>query len=378
MSAFSSPKLLNKTLVFASIFAALGLWAAERPKNSWGLLGVTGSYNTLTSSVTTESDKKGYGFGLKGVVSTYFDKMILDGSLGWNISKITGTLGSKETEISTQSGIAEGDLRFSFGNRLSLGPTAQLHFGTDQSYAEIVSDDTNWAVFGGLHLNYDIPSKDLLMRVGSKLVGDLTVPDRRIFIVFLDFQIGIPLFDDTPKKTKPVEEKPKPEEEPPMALNDLPIDPPRAEVKDLGNRKMLVRLPSDQFLFDTGMSHLRKPSRLYLSALGEYLAENPQNFSRIEVTGHTDNRGRRKMNQELSTARAKTVRTILVEAGVPGPKISFKGMAFDEPVDTRNNAAAWRKNRRTDLVFRGVTNPQEIADKVEELNDRYGRGEYNR
>jgi outer membrane protein OmpA-like peptidoglycan-associated protein len=141
---------------------------------------------------------------------------------------------------------------------------------------------------------------------------------------------------------------------------------------------MLVRLPSDQFLFDTGMSHLRKPSIYYLNDLGKFLGQNPDNFTRIEVTGHTDNRGKRRINQTLSTARAKTVRNMLMEGGVSQNKISYMGLAFDEPVDSRNVPTAWAKNRRTDLVFRGVLRPEEIERKVEELNDRYGRGEFNR
>ncbi len=87
----------------------------------------------------------------------------------------------------------------------------------------------------------------------------------------------------------------------------------------------------------------------------------------------------------IQEAAATAKKSVLAETATTAKAVDVieingppKGMAFDEPVDTRNNASAWRKNRRTDLVFRGVSNPQQIADKVEELNDRYGRGEYNR
>ena len=69
----------------------------------------------------------------------------------------------------------------------------------------------------------------------------------------------------------------------------------------------------------------------------------------VEVQGHTDSRGEREYNLELSRQRAATVRTFLQTAGVPEEQLSSVGFGPDRPIDEAETEAAWAKNRRVEF-----------------------------
>jgi OOP family OmpA-OmpF porin len=79
----------------------------------------------------------------------------------------------------------------------------------------------------------------------------------------------------------------------------------------------------------------------------EYLQANPN--KKVTISGHTDNRGTRKLNQALSTARANTVKAYLISKGISADRIEAKGYAFDQPVADNATAEGRAKNRRVEL-----------------------------
>jgi OOP family OmpA-OmpF porin len=54
----------------------------------------------------------------------------------------------------------------------------------------------------------------------------------------------------------------------------------------------------------------------------------------IEITGHADPLGNAQENQRLSVARARAVRTYMVQKGIPAERISAKGVGSREPIIT--------------------------------------------
>lgn len=74
----------------------------------------------------------------------------------------------------------------------------------------------------------------------------------------------------------------------------------------------------------------------------------------IEVIGHTDNSGNRASNLLLSQARAESVKTYLVNAGLAPEMISTTGMGPDNPVASNDNTIGRARNRR--IEFRVVEN----------------------
>lgn len=67
-----------------------------------------------------------------------------------------------------------------------------------------------------------------------------------------------------------------------------------------------------------------------LAALGARLAAARR--ANVRVVGHTDRIGGEQANQRLSERRAATVRTVLVEHGVPAASIASEGRGKSQPV----------------------------------------------
>lgn len=75
--------------------------------------------------------------------------------------------------------------------------------------------------------------------------------------------------------------------------------------------------------------------------------------ARIEIGGHTDDRGPAELNQRLSRARAEAVLDALLERGVPLGRLAARGYGEDEPVATNATEAGRARNRR--IGFRAVS-----------------------
>lgn len=72
---------------------------------------------------------------------------------------------------------------------------------------------------------------------------------------------------------------------------------------------------------------------------------------KVEVAGHADFFGPRLSNQALSEARAQTVVSALVAAGVDAPRLRTQGFSESMPADTEKSAAARQKNRRVEITL---------------------------
>jgi len=70
---------------------------------------------------------------------------------------------------------------------------------------------------------------------------------------------------------------------------------------------------------------------------------------RIEVSGHTDNTGRREINMRLSQARADAVKKYLVDHGVDEGRIVTRGAGPDEPIDSNATREGRANNRRIEF-----------------------------
>ena len=96
--------------------------------------------------------------------------------------------------------------------------------------------------------------------------------------------------------------------------------------------------------FETDESTLRAESFIQLNALKDILLEYPE--MNIEVRGYTDNVGEKNYNLELSTRRAEAVVNWLIEQGVSGSRLSFRGFGEEDPIESNNTTAGRARNRR--------------------------------
>ena len=105
-----------------------------------------------------------------------------------------------------------------------------------------------------------------------------------------------------------------------------------------------------QFAF--GSTQLTPVSSATLKNLGEALNHQLADQKSFLIEGHTDRKGTRAYNDELSKGRAEAVKDYLVhEAGVSPDRLQAVGKGYSEPANPKNPYAA--ENRRVVVVNTG-------------------------
>jgi chemotaxis protein MotB len=121
----------------------------------------------------------------------------------------------------------------------------------------------------------------------------------------------------------------------------------------IDERGLVIRLLTDEVLFDTGRAELKARSLPLLAKISSLLAAgrmpNP-----VRVEGNTDSvpisTAEFRSNWELSTSRADAVLQFLLAHGVVPARLSATGYADQRPIDSNETAGGRAKNRRVELV----------------------------
>lgn len=104
-----------------------------------------------------------------------------------------------------------------------------------------------------------------------------------------------------------------------------------------------------QVYFDTGSDSLLAESNEEIERVFEIMTEYPE--MNIEIRGHTDNRGAKEFNIELSERRANAVKNALIIKGIDDSRMSAMGLGYSRPVATNETLEGRAKNRRTEFVI---------------------------
>ncbi|MES2642925.1 MAG: OmpA family protein [Myxococcota bacterium] len=104
------------------------------------------------------------------------------------------------------------------------------------------------------------------------------------------------------------------------------------------------------FAFDEAI--LQPDSFRVLEEVTAVLTLHPE-VTRIEIEGHTDDRGDPVYNLDLSQRRAEAVRAWLVAHGVEAGRLVAKGYGATRPIAKNTSEAGRRTNRRVQLVIVG-------------------------
>ncbi|MBV1860998.1 MAG: OmpA family protein [Nannocystaceae bacterium] len=99
--------------------------------------------------------------------------------------------------------------------------------------------------------------------------------------------------------------------------------------------------------FDTNKATIKSKSRAKLDNAVKVLAEFPK--VRIEVSGHTDDRGRDTYNMELSARRADSVKQYFVDHGIAADRIETRGAGETMPRQSNGTKAGRAQNRRIEF-----------------------------
>jgi chemotaxis protein MotB len=128
----------------------------------------------------------------------------------------------------------------------------------------------------------------------------------------------------------------------------------------IDERGLVVRVLTDQLVFDSGSADPKPESRPLLAKISALLTSTdiPNN---VRVEGNTDNRPIStsvfRSNWELSTARATAILEVLLADGVPAWRLVVAGYADQRPLVPNSTADGRSLNRRVEIVVlrRAVT-----------------------
>ena len=104
--------------------------------------------------------------------------------------------------------------------------------------------------------------------------------------------------------------------------------------------------------FKSGQATILAGSYVVLDRALAVLKEYPD--IRIEISGHTDSRGKADYNRDLSQRRADAVRLYFLSRGIDAGRLTTIGYGPDRPIADNGSDAGRSRNRRTE--FRLLTN----------------------
>jgi outer membrane protein OmpA-like peptidoglycan-associated protein len=99
--------------------------------------------------------------------------------------------------------------------------------------------------------------------------------------------------------------------------------------------------------FDTNKTSIKPVSEKILKKALKVLKDFPD--VKLEISGHTDSRGKASHNKQLSEGRAAAVKQWLVDNGIAAERLTTSGFGPENPIDTNDTKAGRAKNRRIEF-----------------------------
>ena len=101
--------------------------------------------------------------------------------------------------------------------------------------------------------------------------------------------------------------------------------------------------------FDYDSFALKPEARAVLERNAAHLQSNKQ--FKVQLEGHTDDRGGREYNLALGQKRAETVRRALTLLGVSDAQVEAVSFGKEKPAASGADDAAYAKNRRVEIKY---------------------------
>lgn len=136
-------------------------------------------------------------------------------------------------------------------------------------------------------------------------------------------------------------------------LDNCPDEPGLAKRQGCKRRQLVIIQGSslqilDRVYFRTGRARIRRRSFRLLNNVAAVLAAHSE-LIKIEVAGHTDDRGTNDDNKVLSQARAEAVVAYLVKRGIDPERLTAVGYGEEQPAEEGTSRRARRANRRVEF-----------------------------
>lgn len=344
---FTSVMLLFSLAAFAAETNVLSLKPElqrgdmNNPQGLWPFLGIGLGVMDHNEQIRTG----GIPSHFKVLGSYYFDgaPWVADAGLGLH-NEFLSQNGSDSDTI--QSLYTELAARYEFTNRWQLGAIWNTLVDNPDRYQ---SNTNNLASFIGVQALKEFTWKDeYLVRAGGRAMTDVGISGETIDTVMAELEVSF-----GPASTPPP---------PPPVVKEEPIAP------HLANRAVQTfDLDPKMVNFETDSTKLVRGSQAYLKRLARALADNRHLFDKMEVVGHADQRGTDKYNDKLSKRRARAIADSLIAAGISRSQLRTDGRGEHELLSSSMAPAALLKNRRAQMEFTGVKNPEALKNVIESV-----------
>lgn len=343
---------LNKVVVVFLIVAT-----SIQSYGSRTFLGVNSGIVYLDNKTVNDVNKNGMTFGIKLLESFRVKSIFIEPMLGYEYESLFGD----KTGIQTSSAFGGLALRFMANQNWSVGLISDYHMGSDQSRSEFNSDFKSMVDLGP-QLVYHTQWGENYVRLETSLAKNVAgIGDNNLYSLKLGFQIS---FDKVKTETPPSAN---------VVYNEtIPILIAPSVTKknsfvatDLEDIKISTKSNLVGYIVD---SHELSPaSRVKLNKLASFILVNKIKVKEIRISGHTDRNGTREHNLALSSRRADGVKDVFIKAGIDDSIIKTYGYGYSRPLDDRDLAESYEKNRRTEIELKGISQ----ADKellLKEIN----------
>ena len=379
------------------------------------------SYSSVSPGI--EATRNGFSGGFRGLISRSFEDFVADGGLGFQYNAASGVnADTKKVSTNARLGFIDASVRYKIGPKFQIGPEFNYWVNSDNglNIDPLSPTDLNHAKLLGVEALFEW-DRMRKYRFGGRWLTNVGAPARGLnqFQIFL--QIGFDVFsgDEAPVLKKNYEQvsasdlekaeslmpkeaipmktpEPAPESgfsEPAPDVMETPAPPPEstpapqsvtpvpetaapepipepvvsaAPVAPKAEKKMILSMGFNDLPFGFNDAELPIPHQTRVRNIGRYLAKKNRAWKSLIVSGHTDSRGSKKMNMDLSLRRAETVRRLLIEGGVVSTKIKAIGFGETKPIDSAQNEKAYARNRRVELEFLRVSDAEGIKHALDQ------------
>lgn len=149
-----------------------------------------------------------------------------------------------------------------------------------------------------------------------------------------------------------------------VKLNDVPVEDKTASANESSSTAQSTVAPVvseksgtqgvapagvNVVYFDYDSFTLKPEARAVLERNAAHLQANKK--FKVQLEGHTDERGGREYNLALGQKRAETVRRALTLLGVSDAQLEAVSFGKEKPADSGSDEAAFAKNRRVEIKY---------------------------
>lgn len=312
------------------------------PQGFWPLIGVGMGATDSNSNIRTG----GMPSHVKAIGSYYFNTIPWVADVGLGLHNHILTQKGRDSDV-IQSLYTEVAGRYLFANKWQVGAIWNTLLDNPDRYK---SNTENLASFIGVQALKEFAWSDkYLVRAGARAMTDVGISGATINTIMAEVQVSI----GSPEKVAEVQAEP------------IQV----ATAPHLATRAMeTIQIEPGPVNFESDSTRLAEGSQQYLRRLARVLADNQHLFDRVEVVGHTDQRGTDTYNDKLSLRRAETILSALVKAGVTKTQVDAVGKGKTELLTQSTAPSALARNRRVQLQFEGVKNQVALKHLIDSIS----------